>query len=92
MTEPRKVTANEWIAIVNKSAHPDLDYFKLEYLNRNGKFAVYIDSGYGSFLGKLVGTKKELKKEEERLRKEYDQVKVSATPLRPTNVNSLLSF
>lgn len=77
MSNIRELNNNEWVNLVNRESHPDIDYCFVEHVKLGDAYAVSIYSGVGSFLSGLTKNKKDLVKMEKELKKKYQDVKNS---------------
>jgi hypothetical protein len=59
----KEISSAKWIAVVNACAHPDKDYYELNYYKLGDNYIVHIASGYGSFISPMIPDGKKYKKE-----------------------------
>jgi primase-polymerase (primpol)-like protein len=87
MPDFKQITTNEWMSLINSEASPDLDYYKVSYLQLGDSYGVHIHSGFGSFLSRLTKDKNDVESLEKELKARYDSVKGAGT-----EINSMVGF
>lgn len=89
--EIKKINSNDWLNLVNAESHPSLDSYQTMYLELDNKFAVCLVTGYGVFRSGFVDKEEDLKEEELKLVKEYEEAKSFGSVFVP-KFNSITTF
>ena len=90
MREIKSIDPQKWLSLVNSEADPTLDTFNIQYVSFNNHYAVVIESGYGTFVSKLVNNPDQLPELEKTLVERFNTAKAGANIFNPKVGTSLV--
>jgi hypothetical protein len=83
MVNFKKISASDWLNIINNEADPSIDAYHLVHYQIDDLFAVHLKTGYASMTTPLVATQEEALAEADKLITQYENSITKFATLQP---------